>query len=70
PPSSDDVLLDPATAAEHADPPVHAPPAICFQIFLVRMPLLGLCGLQFRRVSGPAWQYKDICSDILKRLQL
>ncbi|KAJ1817984.1 Serine/threonine-protein kinase [Coemansia sp. RSA 2599] len=44
--------------------------AICFQIFLVRMPLLGLCGLQFRRVSGPAWKYKDICSDILKRLKL
>ncbi|KAJ2720992.1 Serine/threonine-protein kinase [Coemansia sp. Benny D115] len=44
--------------------------AIYFQIFLVRMPLLGLCGLQFRRVSGPAWKYKDVCSDILKRLKL
>ncbi|KAJ2848858.1 Serine/threonine-protein kinase [Coemansia brasiliensis] len=44
--------------------------AICFQIFLVRMPLLGLYGLQFRRVSGPTWKYKDICSDILKRLKL
>ncbi|KAJ2877534.1 Serine/threonine-protein kinase [Coemansia aciculifera] len=44
--------------------------AICFQIFLVRMPLLGLCGLQFRRVSGPTWKYKDLCSEILKRLKL
>ncbi|KAJ2801859.1 Serine/threonine-protein kinase [Coemansia guatemalensis] len=44
--------------------------AICFQIFLVRMPLLGLHGLQFRRVSGPAWRYKDICSEILKQLKL
>ncbi|KAJ2387145.1 Serine/threonine-protein kinase, partial [Coemansia sp. RSA 2611] len=44
--------------------------AICFQIFLVRMPLLGLHGLQFRRVSGPAWKYKDVCSEILKRLKL
>ncbi|KAJ1719067.1 Serine/threonine-protein kinase [Coemansia erecta] len=72
--SSDDVLLDSTSAAESAGPAVHVPAAspgaICFQIFLVRMPLLGLCGLQFRRVSGPAWQYKDICSDILKRLQL
>ncbi|KAJ2556163.1 Serine/threonine-protein kinase [Coemansia sp. RSA 1933] len=53
--------------------PAVAPPAataICFQIFLVRMPLLGLCGLQFRRVSGPTWRYKDICSDILRRLKL
>ncbi|PIA12604.1 Pkinase-domain-containing protein [Coemansia reversa NRRL 1564] len=44
--------------------------AICFQIFLVRMPLLGLHGLQFRRVSGPAWRYKDVCSEILKQLKL
>ncbi|KAJ2767196.1 Serine/threonine-protein kinase, partial [Coemansia nantahalensis] len=44
--------------------------AICFQIFLVRMPLLGLHGLQFRRVSGPAWRYKDACSEILKQLKL
>ncbi|KAJ2238363.1 Serine/threonine-protein kinase [Coemansia sp. RSA 1722] len=44
--------------------------AICFQIFLVRMPIFGFCGLQFRRVSGPAWKYKDICSDILNRLKL
>ncbi|KAJ2200982.1 Serine/threonine-protein kinase [Coemansia sp. RSA 522] len=44
--------------------------AICFQIFLVRMPLLGLYGLQFRRVSGPTWKYKDACSEILKRLKL
>ncbi|KAJ2353576.1 Serine/threonine-protein kinase, partial [Coemansia sp. RSA 2618] len=44
--------------------------AICFQIFLVRMPLLGLYGLQFRRVSGPTWKYKDVCSEILKRLKL
>ncbi|KAJ1729538.1 Serine/threonine-protein kinase [Coemansia biformis] len=44
--------------------------AICFQIFLVRMPLLGLHGLQFRRVSGPAWRYKDTCSEILKKLKL
>ncbi|KAJ2011641.1 Serine/threonine-protein kinase [Coemansia sp. S680] len=59
-----------------APPPVQAAlksannNAICFQIFLVRMPLLGLCGLQFRRVSGPTWKYKDLCSEILKRLKL
>ncbi|KAJ1959380.1 Serine/threonine-protein kinase [Dipsacomyces acuminosporus] len=44
--------------------------AVYFQIFLVRMPLLSLHGLQFRRVSGPTWKYKDICSDILARLKL
>ncbi|KAJ2827899.1 Serine/threonine-protein kinase, partial [Coemansia sp. 'formosensis'] len=59
-----------------APPPMQAAPksannnAICFQIFLVRMPLLGLCGLQFRRVSGPTWKYKDLCSEILRRLKL
>ncbi|KAJ1734456.1 Serine/threonine-protein kinase [Coemansia sp. Benny D160-2] len=58
----DDALPD------DASPPSGS--AICFQIFLVRMPLLGLCGLQFRRVSGPTWQYKDICSEILRRLKL
>ncbi|KAJ2734248.1 Serine/threonine-protein kinase [Coemansia sp. BCRC 34962] len=67
-------------AKDHSRPPALPPMptvpksannnAICFQIFLVRMPLLGLCGLQFRRVSGPTWKYKDLCSEILKRLKL
>ncbi|KAJ1997644.1 Serine/threonine-protein kinase, partial [Coemansia sp. S85] len=71
--SSDDTKDHPRP---DAPPPMPAAPksannnAICFQIFLVRMPLLGLCGLQFRRVSGPTWKYKDLCSEILKRLKL
>ncbi|KAJ1949248.1 Serine/threonine-protein kinase [Linderina pennispora] len=44
--------------------------SVCFQIFMVRVPLLQLYGLQFRRVSGPTWKYKDICSEILERLKL
>ncbi|KAI8457458.1 hypothetical protein BY996DRAFT_6907552, partial [Phakopsora pachyrhizi] len=29
-----------------------------FKIFIVKMPLLpGIHGLQFRRISGNAWQY-------------
>ncbi|KAJ2407337.1 Serine/threonine-protein kinase, partial [Coemansia sp. RSA 2530] len=71
--SSDDAKDHPRP---DAPPPIPTAPksannnAICFQIFLVRMPLLGLCGLQFRRVSGPTWKYKDLCSEILKRLKL
>ncbi|KAJ2394824.1 Serine/threonine-protein kinase [Coemansia sp. RSA 2559] len=78
--SNDDVLSvsrqsvgESASDDSHRVSPADAQPAataICFQIFLVRMPLLGLCGLQFRRVSGPTWRYKDICSDILRRLKL
>jgi hypothetical protein len=37
-----------------------------FEIFIVKMPLLpGISGLQFRRISGNAWQYQTFGSSFL-----
>ncbi|CAO3592824.1 unnamed protein product [Absidia cylindrospora] len=42
-----------------------------FEIYIVKVPwLLGMHGLQFRRVSGDTWQYKNMCSRILAELKL
>ncbi|OZJ03558.1 hypothetical protein BZG36_03105 [Bifiguratus adelaidae] len=42
-----------------------------FEIYIVKVPwLLGMHGLQFRRVGGGVWQYKNMCSRILAELKL
>ncbi|RCH81595.1 serine/threonine-protein kinase KIN2, partial [Rhizopus stolonifer] len=42
-----------------------------FEIYIVKVPwLLGMHGLQFRRVGGDSWQYKNMCSRILAELKL
>jgi hypothetical protein len=42
-----------------------------FEIYIVKIPwLLGMRGVQFRRISGDPWQYKNICSKILDSLRL
>ncbi|KAK9710606.1 Serine/threonine-protein kinase [Basidiobolus ranarum] len=42
-----------------------------FQISIVKMRwLLGLHGLQFRRLSGHPWEYKNVCQQILHKLKL
>ncbi|KAI8364740.1 uncharacterized protein BYT42DRAFT_167466 [Radiomyces spectabilis] len=42
-----------------------------FEIYIVKVPwLLGMHGLQFRRISGDIWQYKNMCSRILAELKL
>lgn len=44
---------------------------IHFEIHIVKVPwLLGMHGLQFRRVSGDSWEYKTTCSEILSELKL
>ncbi|KAI8144223.1 kinase-like domain-containing protein [Fennellomyces sp. T-0311] len=45
--------------------------SVRFEIYIVRVPwLLGMHGLQFRRISGNSWVYKSICSSILTELKL
>ncbi|KAI9497229.1 kinase-like domain-containing protein [Zychaea mexicana] len=45
--------------------------SVCFEIHIVKVPwLLGMHGLQFRRISGNSWEYKNICSSILTALKL
>ncbi|KAJ1652444.1 Serine/threonine-protein kinase [Dispira simplex] len=42
-----------------------------FEIAIVKVPWLrGVYGIRFRQVVGPMWQYKHLCSFILKELRL
>ncbi|KAK9772924.1 putative non-specific serine/threonine protein kinase [Seiridium cardinale] len=41
-----------------------------FEIFIVKVPLLSLHGLQFKRIEGNTWQFKNMADQILKELRL
>ncbi|WFC94041.1 non-specific serine/threonine protein kinase [Malassezia brasiliensis] len=44
---------------------------VFFEVFVVKVPLLlGINGLQFRRLSGNAWQYQMLAKRILAELKL
>ncbi|KND86453.1 Protein kinase kin1 [Tolypocladium ophioglossoides CBS 100239] len=41
-----------------------------FEIFIVKVPLLSLHGIQFKRLTGNTWQYKNMADQILRELKL
>lgn len=41
-----------------------------FEIFVVKVPVISLHGIQFKRVSGNTWQYKNMADQILRELRL
>jgi hypothetical protein len=41
-----------------------------FEIFIVKVPLLSLHGVQFKKVDGGTWQYKNMAQTILNELRL
>ena len=41
-----------------------------FEIFIVKVPLLSLHGIQFKRLQGGTWQYKNMADQILRELRL
>ena len=43
---------------------------LVFEIIIVKVPILALHGLQFKRMSGGTWQYKNMADKILKELRL
>lgn len=61
-----------ATTVTNNTPVVPLPDLVVrFEIYIVKVPwLLGMHGLQFRRVGGDPWQYKNMCSKILTELKL
>ncbi|KAK5164841.1 Serine/threonine-protein kinase [Saxophila tyrrhenica] len=44
--------------------------ALRFEILLVKVPLLSLHGVQFKKVDGGTWQYKNMAQMILGELRL
>ncbi|KZW01457.1 Pkinase-domain-containing protein [Exidia glandulosa HHB12029] len=67
------VLDRPPTVLEKA-PPVFEdssnPLGVRFEVHVVKVPLLPLHGIQFRRVSGDAWQYQMLARRVLTELKL
>lgn len=43
---------------------------LSFEIFVVKVPLFSLHGIQFKKVSGGTWQYKSMAQRILDNLRL
>ena len=41
-----------------------------FEILIVKVPILSLHGIQFKKVSGGTWQYKNMAQKILDALRL
>lgn len=41
-----------------------------FEIFVVKVPMITLHGIQFKRLAGNTWQYKNMADHILKELRL
>ncbi|CAJ2505461.1 Uu.00g128550.m01.CDS01 [Anthostomella pinea] len=41
-----------------------------FEIIIVKVPLLSLHGLTFKRIEGNTWQFKNMADQILKELRL
>lgn len=39
-----------------------------FEIFIVKVPLLSMHGIQFKRVAGSSWEYKVMADQILREL--
>lgn len=43
---------------------------LSFEIIIVKVPILALHGIQFKRMAGGTWQYKNMADKILKELRL
>lgn len=41
-----------------------------FEIFIVKVPLLSMHGIQFKKVDGNMMHYKNMAQEILKALKL
>lgn len=41
-----------------------------FEIFIVKVPVISLHGIQFKRMAGNTWQFKNMADQILKELRL
>lgn len=41
-----------------------------FEIFIVKVPVISLHGIQFKRMAGNTWQFKNMADQILRELRL
>jgi len=50
--------------------PMVAGGEIRFEIFIVKVPIVSLHGVQFKKVGGDTWQYKAMAEQIVRELRL
>ena len=43
---------------------------IRFEILIVKVPIVSLHGVQFKKVGGDTWQYKAMAEQIVRELRL
>lgn len=61
-------MLASATGAPHTSSQVRTP--LQFEVWIVRVPLLQLHGVQFKKLAGNSWLYKNLATKILSELRL
>ncbi|KAK3117496.1 Serine/threonine-protein kinase [Teratosphaeriaceae sp. CCFEE 6253] len=54
----------------HVQSDLGASMVLKFEIFVVKVPLINLHGIQFKKIDGGTWQYKNMAQTILNELRL
>ncbi|KAJ4296438.1 Serine/threonine-protein kinase [Kalmusia sp. IMI 367209] len=62
--------LPPGETSTHVQNDLGGSMVLVFEILIVKVPLLQLHGIQFKKVDGGTWQYKNMAQTILSELRL
>lgn len=60
----------PGETTTHVQNDMGANMVLVFEIIIVRVPLISIHGIQFKKVNGGTWQYKNMAQKILDALRL
>ncbi|KIW06688.1 hypothetical protein, variant 2 [Verruconis gallopava] len=61
---------NPGETSTHVRDDVGENMVLKFEIFIVKIPIIGLYGIQFKKVAGNMMHYKNMAQEILKNLRL
>lgn len=62
--------MPPGETSTHVQNDLGGSMVLVFEILIVKVPLLQLHGIQFKKVDGGTWQYKNMAQTILHELRL
>jgi serine/threonine protein kinase KIN1/2 len=62
--------LPPGETSTHVQNDLSDNMVLKFEIFVVKVPMISLHGIQFKRLEGNTWQYKNMADQILRELRL
>lgn len=62
--------VPPGETSTHVQSDLGGSMILVFEILIVKVPLLQLHGIQFKKVDGGTWQYKNMAQTILAELRL